>query len=177
MQVGCIPVLGGFCDSDVESNRRKLERKERLGLTCGDNRKEEKLWSGHCCDEVMESLRGKKCQERLEGGRWMCVAYSSILGMKYGISQSYHNAAVNKYLSNHAASTCVSVQQSRCSTQCCFQNISTEDSVSVEETLLILHFLLESGGFFSKIWTENRALEDGTGRLLASSVDIKIRRM
>lgn len=161
MQVGCTPVLGGLCDSDVESNRRTLKKRERLGLTCGGNRKEEKLWSGHCCNEVMEALRRKKRQRRLERGRWMCVTYSSILGMKYEISQSYHNAAVNKYLSNCAASTCVSVQQSRCFIRCCFQNISTEDSMSVEETLLILHFLLESCRFLSKMWTENRTLEDG----------------
>lgn len=83
MQVGCTPVLGGFCDSDVESNRRTLKKRKRLGLTCGGNRKEEKLWSGHCCNEVMEALRRKKRQRRLERGRWMCVTYSSILGMKY----------------------------------------------------------------------------------------------
>lgn len=47
-------------DVSVTLTMTGWKRKNRLGLTCGDDGKEEKFWGGHCCGEAWEAPGGKK---------------------------------------------------------------------------------------------------------------------
>lgn len=67
----------------TESGRERLKWKQRLGLTCRDNRQEEQIFHRCCCGEGIKRKKGKNIQRKAwaERGRWVSVTQGALGGM------------------------------------------------------------------------------------------------